>query len=342
MSGTSASFSDNVVLTGSSKQIRLENSSFVNFTNTGNTIQRGYIQHDGTNLNIASPVGYITLINALSGTSATFSSTLTVNGAATFTAATPLIVKGTNASTMYTEYYYNTSTLVGYIGNGSGLLTGANASDFITRSEANYVVATGGNNKRLTIASGGNVGINQTPLVNAKLYIRGEDSSTNFTLITDNTDGIGTFSIRNDGVIASGTATNAPYNYAITSTRDLLVDANGNFGTAASIRKAKINIENESNVNWLYDLNPVKFNYRQRDENRNYLDKAEEEQRHGLIAEEVEEVNADFCWYNVNEEGDKELVGVDYKMLITPMLKAIQEQQTIIEDLKTRIEQLEV
>jgi hypothetical protein len=61
LSGTSASFSDNVVLTGSSKQIRLENSSFVNFTNTGNTIQRGYIQHDGTNLNIASPVGSIIL-----------------------------------------------------------------------------------------------------------------------------------------------------------------------------------------------------------------------------------------------------------------------------------------
>jgi hypothetical protein len=76
LSGTSASFSDNVVLTGSSKQIRLENSSFVNFTNTGNTIQRGYIQHDGTNLNIASPVGSITLINALSGTSATFSSSV--------------------------------------------------------------------------------------------------------------------------------------------------------------------------------------------------------------------------------------------------------------------------
>jgi trimeric autotransporter adhesin len=204
-----------------------------------------------------------------------------------------------------------------------------------------FSVSSGGTiSTALTITSGGNVGINQTPLVNAKLYIRGADSSTSMAFITDNTNGIGTFSIRNDGVIASGTATNAPYNYAITSTRDLLVDTNGNFGTAASIREAKINIENESNVNWLYDLNPVKFNYRQRDENRNYLDKAEEEQRHGLIAEEVEEVNTDFCWYNVNEEGDKELVGVDYKMLITPMLKAIQEQQTIIEDLKTIIEDL--
>jgi hypothetical protein len=73
LGGTSATFTDNIILTGASKQIRLESSSFVNFTNSGNTIQRGYIQHDGSNLNIASSVGSITLINALVGTSATFS-----------------------------------------------------------------------------------------------------------------------------------------------------------------------------------------------------------------------------------------------------------------------------
>jgi hypothetical protein len=53
---------------------------------------------------------------------------------------------------MWTEYYYNTSTLSGYIGSGDGLLSGANASDFIVRSQADFVVATG-NNRRLTIAS---------------------------------------------------------------------------------------------------------------------------------------------------------------------------------------------
>jgi len=55
---------------------------------------------------------------------------------------------------MWTEYYYNTSTLSGYIGSGSGILSGANNSDFIVRSEADFVVATG-NNRRLTIASTG-------------------------------------------------------------------------------------------------------------------------------------------------------------------------------------------
>jgi hypothetical protein len=97
-----------------------------------------------TPLTITRSTGLITLATALSGLSATFTA-----------AANPLILKSTSATTMYTEWYYNTSTLVGYIGNGTGILGGANASDFIFRSEADFVVATGGNNRRLTISSAG-------------------------------------------------------------------------------------------------------------------------------------------------------------------------------------------
>jgi hypothetical protein len=83
-------------------------------------------------------------------TGGTLTNTLTTTGA-----TNPLIIKGTNASTEWTEYYYNTSTLAGYIGNGSGILSGAANSDFIVRSESDFVVATGGNSRRLTIASTG-------------------------------------------------------------------------------------------------------------------------------------------------------------------------------------------
>ena len=112
---------------------------------------------------ITSSVEYITgssINGSLNSNTHLFTGSVSVTGSSTFTAGvTPLTVKGTNAGTMYTEYYYNTSTLVGSIGNGSGLLSGANASDFIIRSEADYVVATGGNNRRMTITSAGNVGI---------------------------------------------------------------------------------------------------------------------------------------------------------------------------------------
>jgi hypothetical protein len=96
---------------------------------------------------------------------------LDVNGTGRFSGATnALTLRSTSATTMWTEYYYNTSTLSGYIGSGSGILSGANNSDFIIRSEADFVVATGGNNRRLTISSTGaatfssGVGINGATL----------------------------------------------------------------------------------------------------------------------------------------------------------------------------------
>ena len=69
----------------------------------------------------------------------------------------------TNASTGYHEYRYNTSTTAGFLGNGSGLLSGAAASDFILRSEGALVFNTNGNNRRVTIDTSGNVGIGCTP-----------------------------------------------------------------------------------------------------------------------------------------------------------------------------------
>jgi hypothetical protein len=54
---------------------------------------------------------------------------------------------------------YSTSTVAGYIGNGSSLLSGASNSDFIIRSEGALKFLTNGTNLRLTITLGGNVGI---------------------------------------------------------------------------------------------------------------------------------------------------------------------------------------
>jgi hypothetical protein len=64
-------------------------------------------------------------------------------------------ISGTNATSAYTGYYYNTSTLVGYIGNGSSILSGAASSDFIFRSQGDLVYAAGGNTERMRITSAG-------------------------------------------------------------------------------------------------------------------------------------------------------------------------------------------
>jgi hypothetical protein len=146
---------------------------------------------------------------------ATFSSNLSA-AQSTFTSTTnPLIIKGTNASTQWTEYYYNTSTLLGYIGNGSGILTGGLSSDFIFRSETDFVVATGGNNRRLTITSGGSVGIGtSTPDVTGfgwnTLTIKGGNTAGNAGVIElQNT--VSVSDDQNLGIIAflDGTSRNA-------------------------------------------------------------------------------------------------------------------------------------
>ena len=44
----------------------------------------------------------------------------------------------------------------------------------------------------------------------------------------------------------------------------------------------------------------------------------------------------DFCFYNGSD-----LTGVDYKSLITPLLKALQQQKAEIDALKTKVATLE-
>jgi hypothetical protein len=71
-------------------------------------------------------------------------------------------IAGCNSISAYTGYYYNTSTLVGYIGNGSSILSGAASSDFIFRSQGALVYATCGNNERMRITGAGDLQFKNT------------------------------------------------------------------------------------------------------------------------------------------------------------------------------------
>jgi hypothetical protein len=95
------------------------------------------------------------------------------------------VLAGTNASTTYHTYKYNTSTVSGYVGNGSSLITGANNSDFIVRSQADLVFASNGNNRTMTLDTSGNVGIG-TNLPTAKLNVAGTGLANTPTLAIDN------------------------------------------------------------------------------------------------------------------------------------------------------------
>jgi len=91
---------------------------------------------------------------------------LNVTGATTLNGTTTTITSSssdittfatTNATSGYTEFAYNTSTVAGYIGNGTSLLSGAANTDFIMRSESGAIkFTTGGGNLALTIDSSQN------------------------------------------------------------------------------------------------------------------------------------------------------------------------------------------
>ena len=77
----------------------------------------------------------------------------------------------------------------------------------------------------------------------------------------------------------------------------------------------------------LQQLNPVQFDW-----------KNSGETSEGFIAHEVQEIFSDAV---TGEKDAEEMQGMDYGRITPLLVKAIQEQQTIIDDLKSRIETLE-
>jgi hypothetical protein len=122
--------------------------------------------------------------------------------------------------------------------------------------------------------------------------------------------------------------------------RDVYVDSNGTIGYLSSTRQSKTNIEDLTDVSWLLNLEPKQFNYRKKDADTNYLDTFETDKHYGFIADEVEAINPELCFYNETDAG-QELAGVSYTKIMAPLLKLVQEQQATITALTARITALE-
>jgi hypothetical protein len=135
----------------------------------------------------------------------------------------------------------------------------------------------------------------------------------------------------------TGTITSTgAYNTIVGGTyRYLAVDNTGLVGYVSSSARYKTDIESLSDVSWLYNLRPVTYRYKTADTKTLHS---------GLIAEEVLDINPDIV--SLNDKGQPETVV--YQDLITPLLKAVQDQKKTIDelksensDLKNRLEKLE-
>jgi hypothetical protein len=156
---------------------------------------------------------------------------------------------------------------------------------------------------------------------------------------------VGTTAIYGSGglTITAGGLLISPPTYAATvggTNRDLYVDNAGLIGYVSSIRASKSNIESMATVDWLYDLNPVSFNYKIKNDKGEYTESTYSETEYGLIAEETEQVAPELCFYDVID-GNPELRGVHYSKLIAPLVKAVQDLKNQNQALTARIAALE-
>ena len=204
---------------------------------------------------------------------------------------------------------------------------------------------------RMTITSSGNVGIDTSSptrkldvngdinLVSTGVlawggslnnYITGNSSSNYIAIQTNNAERM---RIASDGKVTFANV------YATTvgaTNRDLFIDSTGLIGYVSSVRESKLNIEDLSELSWLYNLNPVSFNYRKKDEDGNYTDEIDGDIQYGLIAEDVELIRKDLCFYDESEDGQI-LRGIQYSKLVVPMLKAIQELKAELDTVKAEL-----
>lgn len=133
----------------------------------------------------------------------------------------------------------------------------------------------------------------------------------------------------------------AVYNDVVTSSPiDLYMDNQGYIGAIPSTIVSKSNVVPIANSNWVYSLNPVQFQYREKGADGSYLDSVQSDIEYGFIAEEVEAVNANLVHYNDDGTGPK-IHGVSYRKILAPLVKAVQEQKVVIDSLLARIEALE-
>jgi len=188
----------------------------------------------------------------------------------------------------------------------------------------------------ITIPTTGNVCLSSSD-IGYKLNIYGQyglyigsntNASSGTPFVVQNLAGTTLISARSDGQIGLGIYT---YANAVGTPRTVYIDSAGTVGGISSILASKTNIQS-FDTNWLYDLKPIQFNYRKKDENEKFTDEFNNELYYGLIAEETELVNKEICTYN-----EDKLIGIEYSKLIPVLLKAIQEQQAQINELKAQI-----
>jgi len=212
---------------------------------------------------------------------------------------------------------------------GTPAIRGTDANTGIFFPAADTIAFAEGGAEAMRIDSSGNVGIG-TSSPSYKFQIKGSGStSATLSMYVQNSSNTELFFIRDDGAIETGEASLSPYNNTTASAANLLVDSTGRLYRSTSSLKYKTDVQGAAHgLAEVMQLRPV--TYKGKNDGDTVFG--------GLIAEEVHDAGlTEFVQYATDGSPD----ALAYGNMVSLAFKAIQEQQTIIDSLKARIEALE-
>ena len=198
---------------------------------------------------------------------------------------------------------------------------------------ANFRWADSSDAELMRIDNNGNLRINNTGTnANHRVVIQGNSTAASgFSLIVADSAGTDLFNIRNDGAIYTGGGANSARYLTTATAANLVVNTDGYLYKSTSSRRYKNTITDATHgLTELLTLRPVTY--------KGNSDADGDTVYGGLIAEEVHDAGlTEFVVYNEENEPD----ALAYSNMVSLCVKAIQEQQALIESLTTRLETLE-
>lgn len=235
-------------------------------------------------------------------------------------------LQGATSSSLWWGFY-EAGSYRGYLGSYSGknedVDFGTGGGN--TTGSVHLVVAA---SPKLTVDSIGNVGV-----------------GTRFPKYRFQVDGItGTFN--DNGIRIQNVTASKGWSFYASSTGDMIIGNTGNLGTfngttgaytAISDERLKTNIRPlESVLNRVVSLGTKRYQF--------INNNPEHTETIGVIAQELQKSFPEYVYENKTNEGNPSVqnqLGVDYAGLSVIAIKAIQEQQILIEKLEKRIAELE-
>ena len=227
------------------------------------------------------------------------------------------------------------NTLGSFYSNGSGYDSNirfgdnTNSATMLGYLSGNMYMYTGGA-ERMRLDTSGNLLIGTTSSA-AKLNVTSSTATSASKVIQfNNSAGTELLAIQSDGSFFTGSAASSPNNLTTAAGANVVIASFGLLYRSTSALKYKQDIRDLEYID-INKFRPVRYKSKCKndDKNKDYI---------GFIADEVDAIGLkELVSYGDNGEVE----GFQYERMTAILCKALQEQQTIINDLKARVTALE-